>query len=107
MASRTQSSARATRRKCVECGTPFEGQDWQRLCWGCWRAEKDQEAQADAYDQGFRDGLREGSKRSGIDRELLLDTIQLCHPDRHPAERREMATKTTAALLNLRSELAA
>jgi hypothetical protein len=107
MASRAQSSARATRRKCVECGTPFEGQHWQRLCWGCWRAEKDQEAQENAYDQGFRDGLREGSKHSGIDRELLAAAIQLAHPDRHPPERYDLATKTTSALLDLRRELAA
>jgi hypothetical protein len=33
--------------------------------------------------------------------ELLTDTIQLTHPDRHPPERRDLAQRVTAALLAL------
>jgi hypothetical protein len=38
----------------------------------------------------------------GLRPELLRDAIQLCHPDRHPPERSEIANRVTAALISLR-----
>jgi hypothetical protein len=100
-------------RVCRECDTRFEGQRWQRLCWRCWREQKDAEARRDEYQKGFIAGmaagakLGHGAKRSRFDRDLLTAAIQLTHPDRHPAERRDLATSTTASLLELREEVAA
>ena len=37
-----------------------------------------------------------------LDAELLIDVLSLTHPDRHPAERQEFATRVTAALNALR-----
>ena len=34
--------------------------------------------------------------------ELLADTIELCHPDKHPSERRDSATRVTQELLVLK-----
>jgi len=94
-------------RICRGCGASFEGEPWQKKCWSCWRREKDRQADRDAYDRGFVEGMVAGLKRAGLDRELLTAAISLTHPDRHPAERHELATSTTAALLELRAEIAA
>jgi hypothetical protein len=43
-----------------------------------------------------------GAEVGDITTELLTDTIQLTHPDRHPAERRDLAHRVTEELLRLR-----
>ncbi|MGI8903176.1 MAG: hypothetical protein ACR2IP_05850 [Solirubrobacteraceae bacterium] len=35
---------------------------------------------------------------AGLDARAILEAIMLCHPDRHPVERREMATRVTQVL---------
>ena len=72
-------------RACHACGERFQGETWQRLCWQCWRDRREADDRGEAYQRGFRDGLSAA--------------VRLCHPDRHPAERFELANKTTAALL--------
>jgi hypothetical protein len=91
-------------RDCVECGREFEAKGaWMRRCWDCWRERKDQEV----YDRGYAAGLRAGrnghGQRNGhgLDSELLRALVTLCHPDRHPPERFELANRTTATLLGL------
>ncbi|MGH2964233.1 MAG: hypothetical protein ACRDMH_02465 [Solirubrobacterales bacterium] len=79
----------AAYRVCRRCGGgfyPMRASHW--LCRACWR---------------------HGHRRSRItpDAELLLRAISLCHPDRHPAERRDEATRTTQELLAAREELGA
>jgi hypothetical protein len=89
-------------RDCVECGREFEAKgSWMRRCWDCWREQKDQEV----YDRGYAAGLRAG--RAGqnghgqLGSELLRALVTLCHPDRHPPERFELANRATAKLLEL------
>lgn len=94
-------------RTCVECRARFDGQSWQRLCWRCWREQKDHAAKKSAYETGYKDGLIAGRKRSGVDEALLSSAITLCHPDRHPPERQAVANTVTARLLELRGALAA
>jgi hypothetical protein len=43
-----------------------------------------------------------GSDLGDITTELLEDTVQLTHPDRHPPERRDLAQRVTSELLRLR-----
>ncbi len=43
-----------------------------------------------------------GAEISDITAELLASTIELTHPDRHPSERREIATRVTQELLALK-----
>jgi hypothetical protein len=43
-----------------------------------------------------------GSEVGDITSELLADTLQLTHPDRHPPERKEMAQRVTQELLALK-----
>jgi hypothetical protein len=43
-----------------------------------------------------------GAEVGDITAELLDDTLQLTHPDRHPPERRDLAKRTTQALLALK-----
>ena len=89
-----------------------------RLCWRCWRAQKDLEALEKAFRQGFDEGYRAAARDHGrarfqrpqptaFDGELLRRAISLCHPDRHPPERAGEANAVTAELLALRSDLAA
>ena len=94
-------------RTCHECRARFEGESWQRKCWRCWRKEKDRQPDRDAYERGYRDGLVAGEPLARASCQLLTDAIALTHPDRHPSERHELATRTTAALLELRVALAA
>jgi hypothetical protein len=71
-----------------------------RLCWDCWREQKDQAV----YDRGYADGRRASHDQRnahGLDSELLPALVTLCHPDRHPPERFELANRTTATLLRL------
>jgi excisionase family DNA binding protein len=38
---------------CSRCGERFEAKGhWQKLCWGCWRAERDLEERRKTYDGG-------------------------------------------------------
>lgn len=94
---------------CRDCGAPFDGERWQRLCWSCWRNRRDGQGRDDAYHRGFTAGLAaaRGRPAPALDDSLLRDVIALCHPDRHPRERYELANATTARLLALRRELAA
>lgn len=43
-----------------------------------------------------------GAEVGDITAELLADTLQLTHPDRHPPERKELAKRVTAELLALK-----
>jgi len=95
-------------RWCTECGADFEARgDWQRLCWRCWREQKDRDQTAAAYDRGYAAGYKDGSAVRArahfrpLDAGLLRDLIQLAHPDRHPVERAPIANRATAALLEL------
>lgn len=108
-------------RTCVDCGCEFPGEHWMSRCGGCWRVWRDErdrheqreiharrEADRAGYERGYHRGFAEGRKRSGvaIERSLIDACVHLAHPDRHPVERRELATRTTQTLLDLREELA-
>jgi hypothetical protein len=74
-------------RVCRRCSAGFyPARPGHRLCWDCWRLE------------------HEKRQPSGptLDEETLRGAVALCHPDRHPAERREAATRITSALLEAR-----
>ena len=43
-----------------------------------------------------------GTEVGDMTSELLMDTIELCHPDKHPPERRDLATRVTQELLVLK-----
>jgi hypothetical protein len=95
-------------RSCIDCGCQFEAKGtWMRLCWDCWRDRKDRDLEAAAYSRGYVAGLRDGHSqpaRSGhgqLDSGLLRALVLLCHPDRHPPERFELANRATATLLGL------
>jgi hypothetical protein len=97
-------------RRCVTCGVGFDARgDWQRRCWPCYRVLKERQEAQRHYEQGYRQGALEALRRQPnvLDPELLRDLIALTHPDRHPAERRELATRTTQSLLALRDSLGA
>jgi hypothetical protein len=81
-----------TRRECAECWAPFEGEHWQRLCWTCWRERRDGEARTDHGHTVRVEPL--------LDEPTLKAAIRLTHPDAQPVERRELATSTTAKLLD-------
>lgn len=92
--------------RCPECGAQFERRaDWQRLCWECWRAKKDREVSATAwergYDAGFTDGLAAGRRGPRESADFIRTAVLLCHPDRHPPERFEIANQITARLLEM------
>lgn len=101
-------------RTCPECGTTFEAKgSWQRLCWDCWRQRENGKLEQAGYRRGYRDGWREGldagrqmgpSQQPRLDGELLRALVALCHPDRHPPERFELANRTTATLLGMLKE---
>jgi hypothetical protein len=99
-------------RRCQDCGARFEAHaDYHRLCWRCWRRRRDRELTAGGYDDGYSDGYRAGRPAAGtqpaarLDAELLRGLVQLCHPDRHPPERAELASRSTATLLNMLGEV--
>ena len=91
------------------CGARFERKaTWQKLCWDCWRAKKNQEVYQDGYKAGFENGFRAGRASVKPDvpppllgRKLLLRMIALCHPDRHPSRQAE-ANEVTRLLLEIR-----
>jgi hypothetical protein len=106
-------------RACSDCGDYFEAKaDYHRLCWRCWRERENIKLEDAAYDRGYnrghengyrlghKDGLRDGRERANgsrpaLDAGLLRALVTLCHPDRHPPERFEMANRATASLLGL------
>jgi hypothetical protein len=124
----------SARRTCRACRKHFEGEPWQRLCWPCWRAQKeaqerreDAQEREDAYQRGYYkgriDGLaaghhdgfveglaaghsdarrRQAKPAPPLDVKLIAQAISLCHPDRHPPERFEIANAVTAGLNALR-----
>jgi hypothetical protein len=94
-------------RRCPNCGDPFEGEHWQKLCWSCWHDKKEQTARDDAYARGFEDGFAQGRaarqrRPAALPAALVYDLLQLVHPDHQPAERFDLANRATAALLALR-----
>lgn len=104
---------------CSTCGSEFERKhSWQRLCWSCWRKQKDAEIETEAYSRGFTAGLEAARVReraaqrqnhAGAMPDGLADylprLIQLCHPDRHDGS--SAATAVTQWLLELRRRIRA
>jgi hypothetical protein len=94
-------------RTCADCGTRFRAPNSsQRRCRRCFRALKERdeaEARQDAYDAAWDSGYRSG-RLSALNKELLRDLIQLCHPDRHSG-RVDLATRVTRQLLELRERI--
>ena len=75
-------------RRCRSCNKTFRPEvSWQRLCWSCWRELREQAAKPKTV------------VVSPVDADLLKNAIQLCHPDRHPSERRDLCNRVTAALV--------
>lgn len=71
-----------TYRFCRRCSDAFyPRRAHHRLCLPCWSQEQE----------------RTAPDLIGV----LRGAVELCHPDRHPAERREQATKITRELLEL------
>lgn len=93
---------------CVDCARGFQARgSWQTRCWPCWRAHRDEETRADAYDTGYDAGYRAGTRDAppaSLGAALLADLVALAHPDRHPPERAALAHRATVALLALRAE---
>jgi hypothetical protein len=91
---------------CVDGGGGFDARgSWMRRCW---RAREGAKALSGACDRGYDAGYRAGTQCStpqthapSLDRALVRTLVQLCHPDRHPPERFELANGATAALLQL------
>jgi hypothetical protein len=94
-------------RTCADCGARFRAPNSsQRRCRPCFRALKEcdeAEARQDAYDAAWDSGYRSG-RLSALNKELLHDLIQLCHPDRHSG-RVDLATRVTRKLLELREHI--
>jgi len=81
-------------RRCSSCGDAFyPDRSYHRLCWECWRRSAP--------------GRRRPAPSSApaLDAATLRDAVALTHPDRHPPERREAATRITAALLAARERV--
>ena len=97
------------RKSCRQCGDVFTGEDWQKLCWTCWRDEKKRKSVEQAGDAlaaaalAYRRGKADGEAAAAMDAEFIQSLIVLCHPDRHPTERAAQANAATARLLALRA----
>jgi hypothetical protein len=75
-------------RRCRDCGQSFEPtRSYHARCWPCWQSE---------HSQPNREVVR---LVPVLDAPTLREAVALAHPDLHPPERRERATRTTAALL--------
>src|SRR5450755_18994 len=84
-------------RRCRDCAGRFEQQRrWHELCWPCWRAREDLRH----WDQGYYEGQL-ATEHADVPTELLRAVVVLCHPDRHPPKRAELATQTTVDLLSV------
>jgi len=103
---------------CEKCFREFEHASRlprQRFCPVCYYesiADLMGSLEEHVWRSGYESGLRSREREDRAETlakiaELLplKDLIALCHPDRHPEERREQATNTTAALLELRTVL--
>lgn len=78
-------------RCCGDCGYPFHPlAGHHRWCRACWLGRNDP--------SGYRPSPSPGAVSAGLDARAILEAIMLCHPDRHPVERREMATRVTQVL---------
>jgi hypothetical protein len=78
--------------RCDSCGEPFvAARPYHRRCWDCWH----------------RAPRPTGGDDLGRLIGLIREAVLLTHPDRHPPERGEQATRTTARLLGLLGELRA
>ena len=78
-------------RVCAECGDAFEpARAHHRLCWPCWHLLQGDGSSSD----------RPPSLASLLDAATLRAAVALAHPDRHPPERQEQATRVTQALLD-------
>ena len=89
---------------CSDCRNSFTAKGaWQHRCWDCWREHKNEEIRDAGYRAGYRDGLAAARQpsRASLDPNLIRDCVALTHPDRHPAERYELANRVTATLLSL------
>ena len=51
---------------------------------------------------GYDDADTIGAEIGDITSELLEDVLKLCHPDKHPAERKQLADRVTQELLALK-----
>lgn len=100
------------RQPCDRCGRLFVAvYDWMRYCRVC-HAERDGDldrAFAEvAWQRGYALGLERATARDDAGLEAVLgelpldELIALCHPDRHPPERFELANRLTVWLLGLR-----
>jgi hypothetical protein len=87
-------------RPCRRCGEPFESdRPHHRLCWRCFWELRDAGHFAGA--DGKSERPANAAPALTLDPRLLRAAVSLTHPDRHPAERAEMATAVTAGLLDL------
>lgn len=103
-------------RRCDRCSRNFspllENMRWCRVCFHERAGDYDMALAEIAWEQGFNRGLEQSrlesdSSSEQIERSLgaipIGDLIKLCHPDRHPTERQELANRITAWLNELRS----
>jgi hypothetical protein len=84
-------------RACSRCWAQFwPARHYHYLCWDCWR-------------ETHPPHRPQPPRLSGVvlEPELVKAAVTLAHPDRHPPERRELATRVTAALLGALREAAA
>jgi hypothetical protein len=97
-------------RYCTTCAQPFSpAKHYHVQCLPCWRRERDAEAQAGAWSEGYRAGYAAGrleavprSPSATIEPGLVIEIVKLTHPDKHPPERFAEANAVTARLLALR-----
>ena len=113
---------------CQKCRREFDAQGaWQKLCLSCYRERERErtgtgdlsglERRADrliteAYEAGRQRGFEEGYEVASakarrpnghLSPGLLRELVLLCHPDRHPPERFELANRITAELVSMRN----
>ena len=91
------------RRKCRKCGAGFTtDREHHRLCWTCyWRLRDAGVYDAPGAGRDAPPNPPPRTKQLALDVELLRDAVALCHPDRHPPERFDVANRVTAVLLEL------
>jgi hypothetical protein len=73
-------------RRCDDAFYPAHASHY--LCRACWKADRDRRAAR--------------RRVSELEEDLLRGAIALTHPDRHPVERRDEATRITQRLLEAR-----
>jgi flagellar biosynthesis/type III secretory pathway protein FliH len=95
-------------RRCKQCRATFSGESWKTLCLDCWKTNKAKSVSKEidqSYNRGFFDGYQEGSQEGLLDGPIIKDIIQLCHPDRQPPERADIANRVTAALNSIKESI--